>query len=117
MAISVIPLRLDSDIEFERRMRTLYDSKPRARRQEWLRQVLQMGLAAVEGGLVPAAAVASANAPEPVAAPRPAQQGAVPAARLESAPIAVVPAVAGEPESASALLGFFGSGDESPAKP
>lgn len=107
MAISVIPLRLDSDIEFEQRVRALYDAKPRARRQEWLRRLLLLGLTAADGELSDVPAVARAlKSDAPVAGVKPQRERA---SYVEVAPsvVGTSSAVVEATESASVLRGFI----------
>lgn len=128
MASSIIPLRLSTEVVWERRLKETYDALPKTRRMEFLRGLLQRGLQAVEaeqagdGGLThaapapirsavppavatvaPAAAVGlpSVSAPEPVLPPSPATAPAIAAV----VPAQVAPAPAGTPKSALEVLG------------
>lgn len=105
--VKPIPLRLNPDIEFEAALRVQYDARPRARRQEFLRQILRLGWDAWQQGMPPAA-----PAPAPQLAAREVKQAAAPlpaAAQPAPVPASAAPAPA-EPigESSKALKGFFG---------
>ena len=48
--VDPIPLRLDPSVRFEGRVLAQYKALPRTRRQQWLREILRLGLAAVQSG-------------------------------------------------------------------
>ena len=111
--VKPIPLRLNPDIEFEAALREQYDARPRARRQEFLRQILRLGWDAWLQGATPGAAATA-----PRVAVQPAMPAAAPGAAAASAaatPTRVsAPAPAAEPigESSKALRGFFGEAQQ-----
>lgn len=121
--VTPIPLRLNPEIEFEAELRAQYDAKPRARRQEFLRQLLRLGWevtkqmqqegnsAASLAAFVPRAAVNTAptTAAPVVAAPARSRPALVAAAGVE-APTASSGVVAEPEDSSKALKGFFGEG-------
>lgn len=125
-----IVLRLNPDIPFERLLYERYEARPRSRRQEWLRAVLQAGIGVLDGYAATPAAVAAT--PSPAALPAPAPESVppapvAPARRRAAAASAQGPAQAStpvapadlssEPESASAILkggGFFGESSPAP---
>lgn len=48
--VDPIPLRLDPSVRFEGRVLAQYKALPRTRRQQWLREILRLGLVAFQSG-------------------------------------------------------------------
>lgn len=105
--LPAITFRLNGQVEADRNIHRRYFDTPRARRQEWLRMVVSLGMSVLDGSLDSTANVAVkavvAAAPEPVKVTR----------SVDTRRNVEKPAAADQPtpvvSSAEALKGFFGS--------
>lgn len=122
-----IQLRLDMSVPFEREFARAYRETSRSRRQEWMRQVLRLGLQALKASEQPGSAGmallvggaggwSAARAPSPEPAPsQPAPAAAAAPSPLAAAQPTALPAEepaieaasGSDGESAEALKGFF----------
>jgi len=107
--VKPIPLRLNPDIEFEAALREQYEARPRARRQEFLRQILRLGWEVWQQGVTQnAASRAPRVAEQPAARISTSTDSAASVAAAPAPAITAVPAVEPVGESSKALRGFFG---------